>query len=187
MKSFLSIDRDLRRPFWLAILIVSNIAFTMSFACAVPFAAFAAATALTLSQRDAIILMLGVWLTNQIIGFMFMDYPLDINSFSWGAALGLISIVSLFSANAAAILFNKLHPLLNTTLAFIVAFMTYEAACYFFALILGGAENFTIATQSYIFILNISALIGLLFLNRLGSLLHFVPIYVNSFKPARSL
>ena len=42
-----------RRPIWIALLVAASIAFTLGFACATPFAAFAAAASLTMNCRNA--------------------------------------------------------------------------------------------------------------------------------------
>lgn len=177
MQSSLSPAQDWRRPFWLALLIVSSVAFTLWFECAAPFAAFAAATALTLPRRDAVLLMLGVWLANQFTGFMFLNYPLDANTFAWGAALGATALISLLAARAVTTRFSNSSPVLSITLAFMVAFAAYEASCYAFSMVLGGVENYTLAIQSLIFALNVGALIGLFTLNYIGSSLQLMPPY----------
>ena len=56
---------DWRRPIWIALLVIASIAFSLGFACATPFAAFAAAAALTMNRRDAMLLVGLVWLANQ--------------------------------------------------------------------------------------------------------------------------
>jgi hypothetical protein len=56
---------------WLALLVCANIAFSFSFACATPFAAFSTAAALTLNRRDAMLLTGAVWPANQFVGFIF--------------------------------------------------------------------------------------------------------------------
>lgn len=179
MQSSLSPAQDWRRPFWLTLLIVSSVAFTFWFECAVPFAAFAAATALTLPRRDAVLLMLGVWLANQLTGFLFMDYPWDANTFAWGAALGAVALISLLSARWIVARFSNSSPVLSITLAFMVAFVAYEASGYIASLVLGGVENYTLAIQSRIFVLNVGALIGLFALNHIGSTLQLMPPYNN--------
>jgi hypothetical protein len=177
MQSSLSQAQDWRRPFWLALLIVSSVAFTLRFECAAPFAAFAAATALTLSRKDAVLLMLGVWLANQFTGFIFMGYPLDANTIAWGAALGATALISMLAARAVATRLSNSSPVLSITLAFMVAFAAYEASGYAFSMVLGGVENYTLAIQSIILLLNVGALIGLFALNYIGSTLQLMPAY----------
>lgn len=175
MQPLLSALQDWRRPFWLSLLIISSMAFTLAFACAVPFAAFAAATALTLAKRDAFILMVGVWLVNQITGFFFMNYPWNANAFAWGPALLIVALVSMMAARVTAKHLRQLHPLLCCTLAFLAAFLGYEVSCYASSLVLGGQEVFTLEIQGPIFILNAWALLGLFAINYAGSMLRLMP------------
>lgn len=177
MQPFLSKTQDWRRPFWLALLIASSIGFTFGFACAVPFAAFSAATALTLPKQDALILTVGVWLANQLTGFLLMSYPWDATTFAWGAALGITGLVSMLAARATALRLGHLHPLLCCTMAFLGAFIVYEASCYVSALTLGGVEDFTLEIQARVFAINACALIGLFAFNRVGSTFRFAPVY----------
>jgi hypothetical protein len=176
MQPLLSQAQDWRRPFWLGLLIVSSIAFTFAFACAVPYAAFAAATALTLPRRDALILTGGVWLANQLTGFLFLHYPIDTIALLWGAALGIVALASLFAARITAARLRHMHPVVCCTLAFLAAFIAYEASCYGFALVLGGREDFTLAIQTRILAINVCALIGLFAVNRVGALLRLIPV-----------
>ena len=48
---------DWRYAAWLALLVAASVAFTLGFACAVPLAAFGAATALTLPRRGALLVV----------------------------------------------------------------------------------------------------------------------------------
>src|SRR5271165_5988655 len=80
-----------RRPTWLLLLVAASVAFTFTFACAAPFAAFAAASACTLPRRDAYSVAGAVWLANQGVGFAFLHYPWTMNCLAWGAALGTTS------------------------------------------------------------------------------------------------
>jgi len=167
--------QDWRRTFWLSLLIASSAVFTFKFACAVPYAAFAAATALTLSKRDAIIMTIGLWLVNQFIGFTFLHYPQDANTFAWGFGLGVVAPASLFAARITAHYFDGAHSLVVACLAFIAAFMAYEASCYGFSLILGGEADFTLAIQTSILTLNAVTLPALLLINRAASAMGFAP------------
>src|SRR5262245_66177034 len=83
-----------RHWLWLAVLVGASVAFTLGFACAVPLAAFAGAAALTLSRRDALALIVAVWLANQVVGFAALGYPWTASTFVWGAALGAVAILA---------------------------------------------------------------------------------------------
>src|SRR5271156_2947543 len=77
-----------RHHLWLALLVCASVAFSLSFACATPFAAFSTAAALTLNRRDAMLLTGAVWLANQFVGFTVLRYPWTMTSFAWGVAIG---------------------------------------------------------------------------------------------------
>src|SRR5712671_7228737 len=83
-----------RHWLWLAVLVGTSVAFTLGLACAVPLAAFAAAAALTLSRQDALVLIVAVWLANQLVGFTVLDYPWTASTVAWGAALGAAAILA---------------------------------------------------------------------------------------------
>ena len=79
---------------WLGLLISASVAFSLGLACATPFAAFAAAAALTLSRRDALVLVTSVWFANQVVGFTALHYPWTANTFAWGIALGVVAVLA---------------------------------------------------------------------------------------------
>src|SRR5215470_851248 len=83
-----------RRPTWIALLVAASIAFSLGFACATPFAAFAAAAALTMNRRSALLLVGLVWLANQGTGFIVLHYPWRTDSLAWGAGLGIVALLS---------------------------------------------------------------------------------------------
>src|SRR5439155_6897428 len=130
-----------RHWLWLAVLVGASIAFTLGLACAVPLAAFAAAAALTLSQRDALALLLAVWLANQLVGFTVLDYPWTASTFAWGAALGAVAILATLAGQWTAR--NSMGPgrAVSYVATFLVAFAVYEAALFAISLtLLGGTE-----------------------------------------------
>ncbi len=86
--------RDWRHPLWLGLLVGTSLVFSLGLACAVPLAAFAAAAALSLSRRDALLLILLVWAANQLVGFTLLDYPWTASTFAWGAALGIVAVLA---------------------------------------------------------------------------------------------
>jgi hypothetical protein len=52
-----SASANWRRLVWLGLLISASVAFSLGLTCAAPFAAFAAAAALTLSRCDSLVLV----------------------------------------------------------------------------------------------------------------------------------
>jgi len=158
-----------RHWLWLAVLVGASIAFTLGLACAVPLAAFAAAAALTLSQRDALALLLAVWLANQLVGFTVLDYPWTASTFAWGVALGAVAILATVAGQWTVRHLTNARRALGHTGVFLVAFAVYEAALFAISLtLLGGTEIYTAAIQGWIFAVNAVAFAGLLVLHRLA-------------------
>ncbi|MGD1905531.1 MAG: hypothetical protein ACFB0C_05990 [Leptolyngbyaceae cyanobacterium] len=54
-----------------------------------PLVAFAVLSGVSLPRRRAITVALGLWLINQTIGFGMRGYPLTAIAFTWGALMGL--------------------------------------------------------------------------------------------------
>lgn len=161
-----------RHVLWLAVLVAASIGFTLGFACAVPFAAFAAATALTLNTRDALLLTVALWLANQIVGFGFMGYPWDGSTLLWGAVLGVVALLSTAAARVASMQIARSSYGVALVLSFAAAFVVYEGSLYLVsAAWLGGTEAFAGSIVAAIAGLNVVAFIGLLVLERLGRML----------------
>jgi hypothetical protein len=144
--------------------------FSLGLACAVPLAAFAAAAALSLSRRDALLLVILVWLANQLVGFIFLDYPWTATTFAWGAVLGIVTILATLAGQWMAKRFAGTVRSVRFAATFLVAFAVYEAALFVIsAALLGGTEIYTAAIQGRIFAINAAAFVGLLALNHLAA------------------
>jgi hypothetical protein len=150
-----------RHHLWLALLIAASLGFTFGFACAVPFAAFGAVAAMTLPRRDALLLVVALWLLNQIVGFAFLHYPWDAMTLTWGAILGVIAVLSTAAAQAAGFRRNGVLP--TAIASFAAAFAVYEGGLYLVsATVMGGTEDFTAAIVWRILAINAAAFAGLL-------------------------
>jgi hypothetical protein len=161
-----------RRVLWLTVLVAASVGFTLGFACAVPFAAFAAATALTLDTRDALLLTVALWLANQIVGFGLMGYPWDGSTLLWGVVLGVVALLSTAAARLASTQVARAPYGVVLVSSFAAAFVAYEGGLYIVsAAWLGGTEDFTGSIVAYIAGLNVLAFIGLLVIERLGRML----------------
>jgi hypothetical protein len=149
-----------RRLVWAGLLIAASFAFTLGFACAVPFAAFGAVAAMTLPRRDALLLTVALWLVNQVIGFSVLHYPWDGMTLAWGAILGAVAVASTLAAQAT--LGNR--GIIQTALAsFAAAFVVYEGALYIAsATIMGGTEIYTPAIVGRILAINAAGFAALL-------------------------
>ncbi|MBS0222728.1 MAG: hypothetical protein JSR91_18525 [Proteobacteria bacterium] len=141
---------------------MATIASSLAFACAAPFVALATLAARNMRRQEALLLMVAVWLANQVVGYGFLDYPRTVDSFGWGAALGIAAVVSAM----AAIEMNgrplRTGPVLGTLVAFVAAFVAYEGVLMAATLVLpSGAEAFSPRIMLYVLEVNVLALVGL--------------------------
>jgi hypothetical protein len=162
--------RDWRHPLWLGLLVAASVVFSLGLACAVPLAAFAAAAALSLSRRDALLLILLVWLANQLVGFTVLHYPWTASTFTWGVVLGAVAVLATWASQWIAGRLVDVRRAFTVTAAFLIAFAVYEAALFTVsATLLGGTEIYTAAIQGRMFAINAAAFVGLLVLNYLAT------------------
>jgi hypothetical protein len=155
-----------RSPLWIALLVATSVAFSLGFACATPFAAFAAVAALTLPRHDGLALVIGTWLANQVVGFAFLHYPWTLDCAGWGLCLGAVSIGAFFAAEGIA----KMRFAFNWLAAFFAAFAVYEGALFLVSMAVQSETGaFAPAIVARIFTINAAAFAGLLVIDRLGS------------------
>ena len=148
----------------------ASVVFSLGLACAVPLAAFAAAAALSLSRRDALLLILLVWLANQLVGFTVLHYPWTASTFAWGVVLGAVAVLATLASQWIAGRLVDARRAFTVTATFLIAFAVYEAALFAVsATLLGGTEIYTAAIQGRIFAINAAAFVGLLALNHLAT------------------
>jgi hypothetical protein len=157
-----------RRPLWIALLVVASVGFSLGFACAVPFAAFAAIAALTLSRRDAFALVGAVWLANQIAGFAVHHYPVTASTLAWGARLGAVALLSTLAAQWVKDHLAQGH-MVAAIAGFLAAFAVYEGSLFGISLALAsGISNYAPSIVWRIFAINTAAFAALFLLHRLG-------------------
>jgi len=158
-----------RHHLWLAFLIASSIAFSVVFACAAPLAAFGTAGALTLSRRDALLVTIGVWLANQLAGYVLLGYPWTMNSLAWAFVIGAAAVLCTMAARWAALRLSAAWTVVRALAAFVAAFAVYEAALFAVSItLLGGTDTFAPSIVGQILVTNVAALVGLYGLNRLA-------------------
>src|SRR2546427_9813178 len=162
-----------RHQLWLAFLIASSIAFSVVFACAAQLAAFGTAGALTLSRRDALLVTIGVWLANQLAGYVLLGYPWTMNSLAWAFVIGAAAVLCTMAARWAALRLSAAWAVARALAAFVAAFVAafavYEAALFAVAItLLGGTDTFAPSIVGQILVTNVAALVGLYGLNRLA-------------------
>jgi hypothetical protein len=160
-------DPALHRPLWMGFLIVASVVFSLGFACAVPFAAFAATAALTLNRRQAFVLVGAIWLANQILGFAVRHYPLTTATFAWGAALGFVALLSTLAAQWAKDHLPQAH-IAAAAVAFAAAFAVYEGSLLAISAALGsGLSDYAFSVVTRIFSINAAAFAVLALMYRL--------------------
>jgi hypothetical protein len=96
--------------------------------CVVPFSAIAAAAALYCGRKIGAGVVLVTWGVNQLLGFTLHGYPHTASTYAWGVAIGVASLVSFAVAGALR---------RSAAVAFVVAFLTFEAVLMVFSIPLG--------------------------------------------------
>ena len=164
-----------RRYLWLAMLTAASLIFSYGLACAAPMAAFAAIGALTLPRREAVILVVAVWLANQLAGFVLLDYPTSANSIAWGVVIGVAALAGLVAAQIVAARMANQNPIALWISAFLAAFVVYQIALFIPGVVaLGGLASFAPAVVLEVFLLNAMAFAGLAGFHRIGIATGFV-------------
>jgi hypothetical protein len=155
-----------RRSLWIALVIVGSIGFSFAFACATPFAALAA---VDMQRRDLFILVGLAWLANQAIGYGLLGFPQTMDSFAWGAVIGIAAGLAAWAALTVTSRLARWGAISVTGVAFLAAFAAYELALYAASLVLpGGTSAFSLPVVWRIFYVNVIALAGLLVVHRLA-------------------
>ena len=161
-----SADREL---LWIALLTVASVLATGVFACAVPFAALAAVAVLNSGRTDGMLLLGTIWLTNQVIGFGFLGYPLEAQAFAWGLAMGLGTFAAYFAARAGVATVAPFGVVAVIGVALPIAFLAYQAVLYAAGMLLPNAEGaFTYSVLAYVGLVEIVGYIVLLAVHRLA-------------------
>jgi hypothetical protein len=158
-----------RQPLWLATLVAASVAFSLGFACAVPLAAFAALGALTLDRRTALLLIIGIVVANQIVGFTVLHYPRDAVTIAWGAAFLFVGVAATLAAFWTKRGLAGLNPAALFLATFIAAFVFYEGGFFLVSLLVGsGLDAYALSIVLRIFELNAFAFAGLLVIRRIA-------------------
>ena len=160
-----------RAALWPVLLIAATVACSLHFACAVPLAALAAITALTV-RRQAVLPVVGaIWLSNQLVGFLVLDYPWTADCLYWGVAMGVATILAALAAQFVrgrlAHSWSKTMPLLAIGAAIVVFELSLLVTSV--AVLGGGTRDFTMSIMAYVLMINAAAFAGLLALHRVGS------------------
>lgn len=153
---------------WIAILACVTVALSLALACAVPFAALAAVAALTLTRRDALLLVGLAWLANQAVGFGLLHYPWTADTLAWGLVLLVVSVHATLGAGLCATRFAALPRIGSAIFVFLSAFVIYEGLLFLTAITFdSGVADFAPAIIAWVFAVNALACAGLLAASRL--------------------
>jgi hypothetical protein len=162
-----AVSPDRRFALWAATLISASIISSFALACALPLAGFAAVAALTSKRRAALLLTGAIWLANQAIGFLFLHYPTDSMTLFWGAALG---VIALLSCESAGLITRRFPGFAGGLAAFLASFVVYESLVLAITAATGpGVDHFTAPVVSRIFFVNLCAFAALLILKAAGA------------------
>lgn len=157
-----------RRFAWIALVVSATIALSLGLTCAVPFAALAAVAALTLSQRDALLLVGLAWLANQAVGFGLLHYPWTADTLGWGLVLLAVSLLATLAAGWGVRRFDTLPRAGAAVVAFSIGFAIYEGLLVLVTLAEGSAtEALAASVIGEIFVLNAVVFLCLIAASRL--------------------
>jgi hypothetical protein len=99
------VDPRVAPLFCLLLLTAACVLASLAFACATPFAAFAALAGAMLPLSAALPVVVAAWIINQAIGFGVLGYPVEMNTLLWGVSIGVAaSIASVVSAQVPRLL-----------------------------------------------------------------------------------
>jgi hypothetical protein len=154
---------DWRQPLWLATLVAASVAFSLGLACAVPLAAFGALGAMTFDRRTALLLMIGIVVANQIVGFTVLHYPRDWATIAWGPAFLVVGVLATLAAFWAHRLSASWPAVASVAAIFLAAFAFYEGGFFLISLLTGsGLYAYAPSIVLRIFETNALAFAGLL-------------------------
>ena len=110
-----------------------------------PLVAFGVTAGCTLQTQFALQVAGAVWLTNQLYGFILRGYPLTLESFTWGAAMGLgTALVTVFALLMTHIRLALLrHRGVKVVISTLAGFVVFEGVILSFGWWLTGAHVFT--------------------------------------------
>jgi hypothetical protein len=169
-----SLSPRLATTIWIALLAALTVGGSLAFACAAPLAAIAALAGCKMERTSGLSLVVSAWLSNQIVGYGILGYPQTADSFAWGAAIGVASLLAFLAAHAAAASVG--HRMLGLVAGFAAAFAVYEFALYLVGIPLSAsAKAFSAPIVERIFEINVVSFAGLLILHRLALATSLLP------------
>jgi hypothetical protein len=101
----------------------------------------------------------------QLVGFGVLHYPLDVNTFGWGLAIGAAAVAGFLAARWAVL--RNVPSLFRFGLALVVSYAVYEIGLFTYGVVVGSSgAAFTPEIVGRIFFINVIAFAGLLVLHR---------------------
>jgi hypothetical protein len=154
---------------WIALLTGLSIVLSSKLSCATPFAALATLAALQLKRSDGLVLVGLVWLANQAVGYTFLNYPHDAQSYAWGLAIGAGAVAAFLVAEAIASKSRLLGRTAMTALTLAGAFVAYEVVVFAATSVLpAGEEAFALNVVGQIALVNALVMPGILMLHSIA-------------------
>jgi hypothetical protein len=145
-----------------ALLALASASASLVFACATPFAAFAALAATVLPFRQALIAMACSWLVNQAIGFGLLGYPHTASTVAWGFVIGVAAVVALAASTMVWRARARFGALALYPFVLVASYAAYEVALFAVTPVLGGVEAFSGEIVGRLAFINAVWMIGLI-------------------------
>jgi hypothetical protein len=157
----------LQRTAWGSILTVLTVLGTLGAACAAPFAALGALAAIFLPRRDAFVLIGINWMAAQVIGFVWLHYPLNWECYRGGLNIGVAALCATAAAMLAHRGLRRAGWAVATITPFAAAFVAYEGVLFALSPWRNGGD-FAWPVVLYVFNVNGTAFAFLLLLQRIA-------------------
>lgn len=126
---------------WIALLAAASVLLSFRLSCATPFAALAALAAIHMKRSEGVALVALSWALNQAVGYAFLGYPHDGQSYAWGVAIGVSALAAFAAASAVAPRLAHLGSITMMAATLAVAFIVYQVAIYAPAAFLPSSET----------------------------------------------
>jgi hypothetical protein len=162
---------SIARLIWMVILTMAVIGGTFALSCVTPFAALAVALGGTVGLRASLRVVTVVWFANQVIGFLFFHFPLTANTFLFGVAIGVASLVTTTVASVVMKYALSSAAPLRLGIALLLSFAVYETTLLAAVVFLGGLETFRPSVIAQLAWINAASLLGMVALNEVFSAL----------------
>jgi hypothetical protein len=160
---------------WIAILAIASIALSSKLSCATPFAALATLAALHMNRTNGALMITVVWLANQAVGYGFLNYPHEAQSYAWGLAIGVAALAAYGAATVVSAKLSHLGQIASTALTLAAAFAVYEVVLFAVTAVLPASDAaFALDVVGQIALVNALVLPGLIGLHYIAASLGIV-------------